>query len=76
MSEDHEPILVEKPKLARLTYNLPEIAQMLGCSRSAIYRWADQGLIPTVRIGRRVLVTRAALEELLGGGLELTLRDG
>lgn len=74
MHED-ERILVEKPKLARLTYNLPELAEMLGCSRSAVYRWAGQGLIPTIRIGRRVLVPREALERLLSDEQESKQRD-
>jgi excisionase family DNA binding protein len=71
MWDTNEPIMVEKPQWARATFNLPEVAQMLGCSRSSVYRWASEGEIPTIRIGRRVLVPREALEQLLGGELEL-----
>ena len=52
-------------RLRRRTYNLPEVAEMLGCSYSSVYRWAQQGEIPTVRVGRRVLVPREALDDLL-----------
>ena len=49
----------------RETLDLPELAAKLGVSRTSIYRWAKDGTIPSVRLGRRVLVPRAALEDLL-----------
>ena len=49
----------------RETFDLPEIAARLGVSRTSIYRWANNGTLPTIRLGRRLLVPRAALEELL-----------
>jgi excisionase family DNA binding protein len=51
----------------RVTLNLPEAAKQLGISRGAAYAAAGRGEIPTVRIGKRLLVPRAALERLLGG---------
>jgi excisionase family DNA binding protein len=42
--------------------------EILRLSRFAAYAAAANGQLPTVRIGRRVLVPRAALERLLAGG--------
>lgn len=42
-----------------------EAARYLGVGRNSAYDAARRGEIPTVRIGRRLLVPRAALERLL-----------
>jgi excisionase family DNA binding protein len=39
--------------------------EVLGLSRWASYEAAKSGALPTIRIGRRLLVPRAALEKLL-----------
>ena len=54
-------------KTKRATLTIDEAAEILGISRSAAYRAADTGEIPTIQIGRRRLVPRARLEELLRG---------
>jgi excisionase family DNA binding protein len=51
---------------ARLTYTLTEAASRLGISRALAYEAAQRGELPVCRIGRRVLVPRAALLRLLG----------
>lgn len=51
---------------ARQTLNLwPDTARILGLSRGAIFQAAQRGEIPTIRIGRRLLVPKAALAKLL-----------
>lgn len=45
---------------------IPEVAKVLGVSREAAYTAAQAGQIPTVRIGRLILVPTAALRRLLG----------
>jgi excisionase family DNA binding protein len=50
----------------RLTYTLTEAASRLGISRALAYEAAQRGELPVCRIGRRVLVPRAALLRLLG----------
>ena len=50
---------------SRLAISLKEARQALGISRSLVYRMADDGRLPTVRVGRRRLVPVRALEELL-----------
>lgn len=49
----------------RLTYTLQEAAQLLGVGRSAAYEAARQGQIPVIRVGRRLLVPKVALDRLL-----------
>jgi len=51
----------------RLTVRVPEAAKMLGISRSVAYEAVSRGEIPSVKIGRRVLIPVAALERLLAG---------
>ena len=48
--------------------SIEEARQALGLSRSMIYRMADDGRLPTVRIGKRILVPVLELEALLRGG--------
>lgn len=48
------------------TMTIPEAARLLGISRSAAYRAVARGEIPTIRIGRRLLVPTAKLYTMLG----------
>ncbi len=50
----------------RQTFNLwPETGRILGLSRGATFQAARRGQIPTIRIGRRLLVSKATLAKLL-----------
>ena len=49
----------------RLTFTVDEVAALLGLSRSAVYDCIARGELPAKRLGRRVLVVRAALEAFL-----------
>lgn len=50
----------------RQTYNLwPETGRILGLGKNAVYAAAARKEIPTIRVGGRLLVPRAALEQLL-----------
>jgi excisionase family DNA binding protein len=46
-----------------LVWTIPEAAGLLGIGRSKMYVLAQRGELPVIRIGRRVLVPRAAFEE-------------
>ncbi|MGI8753587.1 MAG: helix-turn-helix domain-containing protein [Acidimicrobiales bacterium] len=46
-----------------LTYTLPEAAKALKVGRNAVSTLIANGDLPSLRIGRRVLVSRKALEE-------------
>jgi excisionase family DNA binding protein len=50
---------------ARATITVEDAAQLLGIGRSAAYEAARRGDIPTLRIGRRVLVPVPRLLALL-----------
>ena len=50
----------------RLTLTIQEAAERLGIGRSAAYEAARAGELPTIRIGRRLVVPKAALEQMLG----------
>ena len=49
----------------RATYTVTEAARLLGVSRNSAYEAVRRGEIPTIRIGRRILVPRRQLAELL-----------
>jgi len=51
----------------KLTYTVTEAAELLGISRSSAYECVRRGEIPSLTLGRRVVVPRRALEALLGG---------
>lgn len=49
----------------RLTLTVKETQVILGLSRSAVYQAIETGEIPSVRIGKRILISKAALYRLL-----------
>lgn len=49
----------------RLTLTVEEAAAALGISRASGYEAVHRGEIPCIRIGRRILVPRVALDRLL-----------
>lgn len=50
---------------SRLAYSVAETATLLGISRAGAYEAVRQGTLPSITIGRRVLVPKAALEQML-----------
>ena len=48
-----------------LTLTITEVAAQLRISRGLAYSLAREGKLPTLRLGRRLLVPRKALEDLL-----------
>jgi excisionase family DNA binding protein len=53
---------------ASKTLTIEECAAVLRLSRGSTYEAARTGQIPTIRIGRRLLVPRARLMQMLGEG--------
>jgi excisionase family DNA binding protein len=51
----------------RWTVTVEEAAEMLGISRSSAYECVHRGELQALRLGRRLVVPRSALEEMLGG---------
>ena len=54
-------------KTGSLVYDVPTAGKLLNLSRATAYSLAAQGIIPTIRFGKRIVVPRKALEELLAG---------
>lgn len=54
----------------RLTVTVEEAGKLLGISRNNAYVLATKGELPTIRLGKRLLVPKAAIEKLLGVKLE------
>lgn len=53
--------------MEKLTYTVTEAAELLGIGRSAAYEAARTGQLPTVRIGKRILIPAVGLQRLLEG---------
>ena len=50
------------------THTVAQAAEKLGISRNSAYAGVARGEIPVIRVGKRLLVPRAALEALLASG--------
>ena len=49
------------------TMSITETAKELGIGRNQAYEAARRGEIPVIKIGKRLLVPKAALERMLAG---------
>lgn len=49
----------------RLALSVEEARSILGLSRGLIYQAVRSGQIPSIRIGRRILIPSAALDRML-----------
>lgn len=53
--------------MERQVLSVEEAARALGLGRNSAYQAVRRGEIPVIRIGRRLVVPKAALERLLAG---------
>jgi excisionase family DNA binding protein len=49
----------------RKTYTIAEVKQLLGVGTNAAYNAVHRGDIPVIKIGKRLLVSKAALDRIL-----------
>lgn len=49
------------------TLTVPEAAERLGISRNAGYEAVKRGELPSIKIGKLILIPRAAFERMLAG---------
>ena len=63
--EGLRPVPTAHERVDRLAYSPAEAAQVLGISRARLYQLLDDGTIPSLKLGRRRLIRRDALVELL-----------
>jgi excisionase family DNA binding protein len=54
------------PAAERLVYTVPEAGRLLGLSRNGSYEAAKRGDIPTIRIGRLLVVPKARFHKAFG----------
>jgi excisionase family DNA binding protein len=52
----------------RQTYDVEEAAKILGIGRNQAYDAVKRGEIPTIKIGKRLLVPKVALDRLVSEG--------
>jgi excisionase family DNA binding protein len=51
----------------RLIVTVDEARRMMGLSRGSMYQAINTGQVPSIRVGRRILIPRARLEQILNG---------
>ncbi len=56
----------EHHKEEALTLSVEHAARLIGVSRTTAYRMARDGELQTIRVGRRVLVLKRPLMQMLG----------
>jgi excisionase family DNA binding protein len=52
-------------KLERRTYRMDELARLFGVGRNQIYQAAERGELPTIRLGKRIVAPKAAINRML-----------
>ena len=62
-----EPDQAGMSTVERLTVTVTQAAVMLGISRTSAYERVRRGEIPTVRLGRRLVVPKGRLMAMLDG---------
>ncbi len=62
-----------RPNLATMT--VTQTATVLGISRSSAYECVRRGVIPSLRLGRRIVVPTTAIEALLDSAAASTTRN-
>jgi excisionase family DNA binding protein len=53
--------------MEKLTVTVEQAATALGIGRNLAYRMVASGEIPSLRMGRRIVIPRAALESQMSG---------
>ena len=75
----HEEQVVQEfmlPDGMPYTLTMQQTSKMLHCGINGCYEAARRGEIPTIRIGRRLVVPTLALMRMLGGGLVVDGGEG
>ena len=61
----------QAPALTDEVFTVAEVASILKLNQQTVRNWIDAGVLPALKIGRRVRVRRSVLEDVLERGLEL-----
>jgi excisionase family DNA binding protein len=49
----------------RLTMTVGEAAKSLGISRQTAYKMANNGTLPAFKMGRRILISKSGIDQML-----------
>lgn len=60
----------------RLVFSIREAAQLLGISLNLTYELAKAGKLPTIKLGKRLLVPKVALQRMLEMAYNPNCNDG
>ena len=59
-------MLEKEESVESLVLNVwPDVGKALNLSKPTVYSMVNQGIIPSIRFGRRIVVPKKAFEELL-----------
>ena len=53
--------------VTRRTYHIEEVAKLFGIGRNAAYEAAKRGDFPTIKLGKRIVAPRMAIDRMLDG---------
>jgi excisionase family DNA binding protein len=59
----------------RLTLTVEEAGELLGISRALAYEMARTGRLPTLRFGKRIVVPKKAIENMLERSVPIIARE-
>ena len=76
-SQIDEGPVVSQHSLERLAYSIAEVQEVIGCSRSHLYRAMKKGHLRFARDGSKVMVSRQAIIDYIerGDGTSVTSTD-
>jgi predicted DNA-binding transcriptional regulator AlpA len=57
-----------KTPVERQTYKIGEVAKLFGIGRNSAYEAAERGDFPAIRLGKRLVAPKAAIDRMLGIG--------
>jgi len=66
MEENSTQVPKRSEENACCTLTVAEAADLLGISRGLCYELAHQGVLPAIRLGRRIIVSRPRLLAMIG----------
>ena len=59
----------ESLELDGVWLDIKEVSRYLHVSRSTLYTWIREGLLPVKRVGRQIRIKREKLDEMIEAGL-------
>ena len=64
---DTSKLIGTKAPIEKLTYSVDEFCEIMGISRNHGFTAVRNGEVPHLRLGKRILIPRVAVERMLAG---------